>query len=190
MARGLVRKDTLTKNTLLRIIALGAITIAASTSPYFLHYAAKTYFKDRAQKAIRARAKKLRELEKRKLISFKELGNGTVRIELAHHGKTLVRMYTLETMQLEKPKQWDRRWRILLYDIPAPQRRASNAFREKVRHLGLFPLQRSVWVSPYECLAEIEFLATIFEIDMDRCIGYFNSQNIPREKEVRKFFNV
>ena len=66
MARGFVRKNNLTKDTLYMIAKIGVITIAA-TSPYFLHYAAKIYFKDKIEKMIRARARKLRELEKRKL---------------------------------------------------------------------------------------------------------------------------
>lgn len=187
MPRGLVRKRGLTRDTLLLIASLGALTIAA-TSPYFLHKIARQYFKERSRERIRARARKLRELEKRKLIRFKELGNGTVRIELTHQGKILVRQYNLEDIKLTKPARWDGQWRILIYDIPADQRRASNAFREKLKQLGLFPLQRSVWVSPYECLPEIEFLASVFEIDIDRCIYYFLAKNIPREEEVRKFF--
>jgi DNA-binding transcriptional regulator PaaX len=190
MARGFVRKNNLTKETLLKIAAIGALTLAVSTSPYFLHRLVNAYFKDKTGKARRARAKKLREMEKHKLINFKELGNGTVRIELSHKGKNLVRQYNLENMKLQKPKHWDGQWRIVIYDIPTHQKRASNAFRQKLRQLGLFPIQRSVWVSPYECLSEIEFLATVFDIDIDRCVCYFLAKNIPREKEIKEFFSL
>lgn len=151
---------------------------------------AKGFFGEKIEGAIRARAKKLREMEKRKLIEFKELGGGTVRIEIAHRGKKLVRIYELEEIAIKKPRRWDGQWRIIFYDIPAGQKRASNAFREKLKQLGLFLLQQSVWVSPYECTAEIEFLATVFEINIDNCICYLLAKNIPREKEVRKFFGL
>ena len=77
-----------------------------------------------------------------------------------------------------------------MYDIPVQQKRASNAFREKLKSLGLFPLQKSIWISPFDCLAELEFLATIFEINMDRCVYHFVAKEIPREKEIKKFFNL
>ena len=190
MARGFIKSGGLTKDTLLKIAAFGAITIVVATSPYFLHQVAKRFFGEKIEKAMRARARKLREMEKKKLIEFKELGNGTVRIELAHRGKKLLRIYNLEEIAIKKPKRWDGQWRILIYDIPTRQKQASNAFREKLKQLGLFPLQRSVWVSPYECMAEIEFLTTVFEIDINNCICYFIAKNIPHEKEVRDSFNL
>ncbi|MBI4095062.1 MAG: hypothetical protein HY435_02625 [Candidatus Liptonbacteria bacterium] len=188
--RRLLTKTTFTKDTLLRIAAIGILTIAAGTSPYFLHRIVKTYFKDKVRKMQRARAKKLRELERRKLVRIEELPDGKVRIELTHRGKQLVRTYDLEHMKLTAPKRWDGSWKVVIYDIPASQKKASNAFREKLKQLGLFPLQRSVWISPYDCLREIEFLATVFEIDMDKCICYFSTKDVPREKEMRKFFNL
>ena len=190
MARGPVLKNTFTRDTLFTIAAVGVIVVAASTSPYFLHRVVKAYFRDKGRKLKQARARKLRELEKRKLISFKELGGGSVRIELTHRGKTLVRTYDLEKMKLVKPKRWDGKWRVIIYDIPTAKRKASNAFREKLRALGFFPLQKSVWIHPHECLPEVEFLATVFEIDMDRHIYYFSTSEIPREKEIRKFFSM
>lgn len=189
MARGFLKSKSFTKDTLLTLATIGVVAIAA-TSPYFLHRLAKAYFKDKTKKIIAARSRKLRELEKRKLIAFKELGGGTVQIELTHRGKHLVRLYTLEEMRLKKPPQWDGYWRVMIYDIPSSQRIASNAFREKLRDLGLFRLQRSVWVSPYECLGEIEFLATVFEINIDHCICYFKTKEVPHEKELRKFFDL
>lgn len=189
MARGFVRKNNLTKDTLLRIAVLGVVLIAVSTSPFFLNNLVRSYFKDRTLKGQRMRAKKLRKLEKKKLISFKELGDGKVRIELSIRGKALVREYDLENMKLVKPKRWDELWRVVIYDIPTSQKKASNAFREKIRNLGLFQLQRSVWVSPYECLAEIEFIASIFEIDINKCICYFTTRDIPHRKEIEKHFS-
>lgn len=190
MPRGVLRKHNFTKSTLLKIATIGALTLVATTSPYFLHRVAKSYFEDKTRKMVRARAKKLRELERRKLISFRELGNGEVRIELNHFGKSLVRQYHLDEIKLERAKKWDNVWRVIIYDIPVAQRKASNAFRKKLEDLGLFPLQKSVWVSPYECLPEIDFLASVFEINFDRCICYIKTNHIPRESEAKKFFRL
>ena len=189
MARGFVRKNNLTKDTIIKILAMGVLVGVASTSPYFLHTVVKKYFKDKSKKAIRARAKKLRELERKKLVSFKMLGGGKVKMVLTHRGKLLIREYDIDNIKLQRPEKWDEMWRVIIYDIPVAQRKASNAFRQKIRAMGLFQLQRSVWVSPYECLSEIEFIATVFDINIDRCICYFKTKNIPKEKEIKKHFD-
>ncbi|MBI5220900.1 MAG: CRISPR-associated endonuclease Cas2 [Candidatus Liptonbacteria bacterium] len=190
MPRSFHSRSGLTRDTLLRLAALGVLTIAAGTSPYFLSKLAQTYFQDKIRETIRARAKKLRELERRQLVNFQELADGKIRIELTHHGKKLIRLYNLDEMKLTRPKRWDGRWRIVVYDIPTGQKRASNAFREKLKQLGLYPLQRSVWISPFECLPELEFLATVFEIDIDSCLCYLMATQVPREKELRRFFGL
>ena len=189
MARGFSKAANLTKETLLFIAKAGLIMVAAS-SPYFLHSVAKNFFNDALPKMIRARARKLQELKKRKLISFRQLATGEVRIELSKDGHKLIRQYNLATMTIKKPAKWDGKWRIIIYDIPQYKRQASNAFREKLRDLGLFKIQKSVWVSAYDSLPELEFLCSVFEIDMDNCVHYFHTSEIPMEREVRKHFSL
>ena len=190
MARGFVKRENLTRDTLAVIAALGILAIAVATSPYFLNEISKVFFNDKSLAERRARARKLRELEKRKLISFKELGGGKVKIELTKGGQRLVRMYDLDKMRLSRPKKWDGFWRIITYDIPSSKRKASDAFREKLKDLGLFQLQKSVWVSPFECLAEIEFLGAVFEIEVGRHIHYFKTKEVPLKSEIKDFFEL
>ena len=128
MPRGFLKTENLTRDTLLRIASLGLMTIVASTSPYFLHTIVRAYFKDSPAKA-RMRARKLRELERRKLIEFKELDNGTVRILLSHKGENLIRQYNIDSMRVKKPDTWDKFWRVLIYDIPVTKKKAAEAFR-------------------------------------------------------------
>src|SRR3989344_2669360 len=189
MGRSFGRGKNLTKDTLLAIATVGAAIIAGS-SPRFYHSVARQFFKDKIREMRRARARKLAELEKKKVILFRELGDGRVRVELTHRGKSLVRLYNLENIKLTIPKKWDGLWRVVMYDIPSSQRRASDAFRKKLRSLGLYQLQRSVWISPYECLAELEFLCAVFEIDINICVCYFKTREIPRESEIRKSFRL
>ena len=190
MAKGFVLKDNLTKDTLLKLSIIGLCTVAAATSPYFLHIVAKEYFKDKIKEQVRKRARKLKELQRKKLIEFEELSDGSVQIILSHLGKKLIRQNKLEEMKIEKPKNWDKKWRIIIYDIQHKQRKASNAFRKKLQELGLYQLQKSVWISPYECIAEIEFLCSIFDININEFVYYFKTSEIPEEKEIKKFFNL
>jgi len=190
MPRGFKLSKNLTRDTLLKIAAVGIITVAAATSPFVLRAIVKSYFKEKSKEMARKRARKLAELRRRKLIEFKEMADGSLRITLSYLGKKAVRHYKLDEMKLKIPQKWDRQWRIIMYDIPSRQRKASDAFRKKIKEIGLYQLQKSVWVSPYDCLAELEFLCTVFEIDIDKNIYYFRTAEIPKEKDVREFFNL
>jgi len=150
----------------------------------------KGYFKDETGELARKRARKLKELQKRKLLEFKEMPDGSIKINLSHLGKNLIRQYKLEEITIIKPKQWDKKWRIITYDIPHSQQRASQALSKKLRELQLYQLQKSIWVSPYECLGEIEFICTVFDINIGNCIRYFRTSEIPKEKEIKDFFNL
>jgi len=189
MAKGLWKNNIEAKEILLTLARVGVFTIAA-TSPYFLHAIIKMYFKHQTRGRQLAKQKTMRELVKRKYISVVQNADGTTNVELTHQGKRIVRHYNLETMKLIKPNQWDKQWRVLLYDIPNRNKKASDAFREKIKQLGLYQLQKSVWVSPYECIEEIEFLCGIFNININKHVLYFTTRNIPKEYTLKKYFSL
>jgi DNA-binding transcriptional regulator PaaX len=186
MPRGILLKNNLTKETLLKIAALGILTLPALTSPHFLSQIVNKYFKEKNNKRVRA----LRELEKKKIIDINELKDGSIKITLTQFGKKSVLQYKLEDMELTRPEKWDGYWRIIIYDIPKKMQKASNAFRMKIRDLGLYQLQKSIWVSPFDCIKELDFLCTIFEIPLEDCVLYFKTKELPKENKIKRFFNL
>jgi len=70
-------------------------------------------------------------------------------------------------LKIAKPKKWDGKWRVFIFDIPSYPKiynKAREALRDKIKTLGFFQLQKSVWVYPYECEDEILFLAEIYNV--------------------------
>ena len=185
MARSYWKYNSPAKAILMTLAMTGAFVIA-STSPYFLTNLVKKYFRYK----LRAHRRAMRELEKKKIISFEEKKDGTVKVTLTHRGKEIVRQYQLEEMQIEKPGHWDGKWRVLLYDIPTSRKKAADAFREKLKQLGLYQLQKSVWVHPYEYIGEIDFLCAVFNINLNSHILYFATKEIPRKRLLREFFEL
>ena len=53
---------------------------------------------------------------------------------------------------------------LLMFDIPESKKIARNVFRSRIKELGFFQFQKSVWVYPYPCENEVDFLAEYFEI--------------------------
>ncbi len=183
-----MRKGNLTRDILSTLFKVGFFTIAA-TSPYFLHRIVKEYFKDLPRKREATIAKKLRELEKKKIVSFLEMKDGSVRIELSHQGKLLVRQYKLDEIKIDTNKKWDYQWRLVIYDIPHYNKKARDAFRGKLKQLGLQQLQKSVWVSAYDCLAEIEFLCAVFNVNFKNIL-YITTVSLPGEKALKERFHL
>jgi len=59
---------------------------------------------------------------------------------------------------LKRDKQWDGKWRIVIFDIPEIKKKMRNFFREKLSELGFRKLQESVWICPYNISTELEEL--------------------------------
>lgn len=52
---------------------------------------------------------------------------------------------------LEKEyKQWDKKWRLLVYSIPEEIRNVRDTLRNKLRGIGFGSLGSSLWISPYD----------------------------------------
>ena len=53
-------------------------------------------------------------------------------------------------------KRKDRKWIMLIFDIPEKKRESRSLLRETLYLLGYKMLQRSVWVCPYDVSRETE----------------------------------
>lgn len=91
-------------------------------------------------------------------------------------------------MKIKTLKHWDKKWRIVSFDIPEKQKNAREALRKKLRDLDFYPLQKSMFVLPYPCQDEIDFIAEIFQIRKN--ITYFETTLISNEGKIRAYFNL
>lgn len=56
-------------------------------------------------------------------------------------------------------KRWDRRWRVVFYDISEKEKDLRDALRRKLSGLGFGMIQRSVWITPHDFLEDMwEFI--------------------------------
>ena len=94
------------------------------------------------QAALAQALKRLRENGFVELISDKEL---TIRLTDKGRSKAL-----WTKMMLEDEK-WDRKWRIVIWDIPEKRRKARDLLRYQLKQLGFEKVQNSVWASKKNC---------------------------------------
>ena len=105
----------------------------------------------------------IRRLYQSKLIDARDHPDGSTTITLTAGGKQRCVTYRLDEMRIERPETWDRKWRVILFDIPEKRRRIRDALRHHLRRLGCYELQKSVFVHPFECRDEIDFIIEFFQ---------------------------
>ena len=106
----------------------------------------------------------VRKLYQSKLIDYRENDDGTVSLILNDEGKQRVLRYDLDNIEIKKPVKWDKLWRMVIFDIPEHLKKGRNALAVKLKQLGFYPMQKSVFIYPYECKNEIDFVIEIFNL--------------------------
>lgn len=84
----------------------------------------------------------------------KEIKGSQVFLSLTSAGKQKIkREFPLIRLQ---NKTWDRKWRLVIFDIEETARSVREIFRRKLKELGFGMLQKSVWVTPFDFLADFK----------------------------------
>jgi len=155
------RKE-IVKEILIGIGLLGLITITGAMAPNIFSALNKNKFTKR--KYDKKFSKAAHYLKERKLIIVREYPDGGMKVEISKNGKKKLLEYDLEKLKIKSMKKWDGKWRFIMFDIPNKFKNRSNVLREKLKELGLYQFQKSVWVYPYPLENEMEFLMKVFEV--------------------------
>jgi len=181
-----------TTGDILELLQQGALIAIGLTSPYggaelLKQFTLKALDKV-WEKYNRARLKQsLKRMVDRKLLKIDEEGEETV-IKVSEKGKKLLLRYNFAKMNLSKPKIWDHKWRVVIFDVSENKKVFRDALRDKIKLLGLYQLQKSVFVTPYPCENEIAFLRQYFQIGNE--VSCFTATNLEEEEFLRKKFGL
>mgnify|MGYP001608535425 CR=1 FL=1 len=129
-----------------------------------------------------------KRLHQSKLVKNKKNADGTFTITLNELGKTKALVFNLDTITLKKPEKWDGLWRIVLFDIPEDKKKGMDALAGRLKKLGFVTLQKSVFVHPYECADEINFITELFKIRP--YVRIIRSQDIGNASDLKKRFEL
>ncbi|PIP29924.1 hypothetical protein COU12_02130 [Candidatus Jorgensenbacteria bacterium CG10_big_fil_rev_8_21_14_0_10_54_38] len=162
-------------------------TISPLSGTLLIKKLIKQYLKDKKIRKERF-LQDVKRLQNRKLIDYVQLPDGKIKITLTKLGKNKILTYNLDHMKLEE-RPWDGKWRLITFDIPDYQKNARNALRKKVRELGFYPLQKSVFITPYECENEIDFICSIFEINRNNVL-ILEVGNFEGSEKMRHYFHL
>ncbi|MCL5407632.1 MAG: CRISPR-associated endonuclease Cas2 [Patescibacteria group bacterium] len=85
-------------------------------------------------------------------------------IEVTPKGQKWIKKYFVDQLEIKLPSKWDKKWRIVIFDIPDTKKNERDILREKLERIGFIKLQESVYVFPFECGLEIEALKEMYFI--------------------------
>ncbi len=109
-------------------------------------------------------------------------------ISVTNKGRIWLKKSYFKYLQDIHPK-WDKKWRVVIFDIPQELHTNRNRFRRKLKSLGFFMLQKSIFVFPYPCEEELADICRNFKVSDYVDIMIADSIGSRRE-EIEKFFEL
>ncbi|MDD2753487.1 MAG: hypothetical protein PHT44_02675 [Candidatus Portnoybacteria bacterium] len=183
--------DAFSAKAILKFLGMGGVLLAAIAAPNAVS-AFSFLLKDENyvswKNFNRSSARRyVGRLEKRKLIKRKMRG-GRAEMILTKKGREELLKYDVDRIELKNDKRWDGKWRVIIFDIPEDKKQARDALRSKFKNLRMLQLQKSVFIYPFDCKKEIDFISDFFGVGDD--ILYLESDIKDIDKRLKKYFNV
>ena len=179
-------KSEITKDILYWLLIAGAVYIAAG-SPSFTRSLIKSYKRWRKypkRKVYDA----FYNLRRQGLIEFEKKGK-QIYINLTSEGRKKAGYLQINELEIKRPKRWDRKWRIVIFDISELKKMHREAFRGKLKELGFSLLQKSVWVHPFDCATEIELLQDFFGLK-EESLRLIIAESLGNDIKLREYFKL
>ncbi|MBU1091930.1 CRISPR-associated endonuclease Cas2 [Patescibacteria group bacterium] len=171
---------------ILKGLALGGFIAICFVAPNFAQVA--KLFDTKSSKDRWRLRRTLSNLTREKLVKISYNKKGEEIIKITGDGEKRILKYKYEDVKISIPKKWDKMWRLVMFDIPEIHKKARNALTFKLQDLGFYPLQKSVFILPYECRNETDFICEHFKIR--EFVNYFVLKDIENEGYLKEWFDL
>lgn len=128
----------------------------------------------------------LKRLREQKIIDVVETKEGHI-VRITEKGRQRLLSYNLDELNIIN-KKWDRKWRIIIYDVHESKKQARDMFQKILKRLAFLQLQKSVYLTPYSCEEEIEYIRQIYDIGKDVTILTVNG--LENESAYKEYFGL
>lgn len=177
------RLATVQKAVLYALAAAGGLTMAL-VAPNALHVFeqlgwVKPRYKRRStiNRSVErlARAGLVRKDENNFVVLTKKGSKRLAEIERAHY-------------KIEQPRRWDKKWRLVSFDIKEKRKGVRNLLRATLEAVGFVRLHRSVWVYPHDCEDFLSLFKADYHIGVE--VLYIIADYIENDRWLRNHFRV
>ena len=170
------------------LLFLGGLALGLSGSPRTSFQILKAIGKEWEEIDRQSLRRAIKSLYESKLITEKQNPDGNITLILTSEGKKKALTYDLEKMQIKKPAKWDKRWRIVLFDIPNTKKKIRDILRFHLKKLGFYEFQESVFIYPYDCRNEMDYLIEFY--DIRKFVRFVVADSIDTELHLKSYFNL
>jgi DNA-binding transcriptional regulator PaaX len=138
---------------------------------------------------IAVSAKVYVELQRHGLASVTRLNPTTFKITISPYGAQKILKQNMMHVKVTTPKTWDKKWRMICFDIPASKAKERTFFNTSLHRLGFVMLRRGIWAHPYECYSQLTVVTDYLNIT--RYISYITAESIDAqsERKLMRFFD-
>ncbi len=107
----------------------------------------------------------------------------------AYVRKSLTEAERSSVGRLDQPvKNWDGKWRIVIFDVPESQRPVRDYIRSVLKRIGFYEFQRSMWIHPGKLPA---FLSRMLgEPKMRKYTRVLTTYDIDYDEDLRRRFRL
>lgn len=173
---------------ILRGIGIAGLVTLSVTSPYFGLGLIKSLTSKNRKKAWRQFYLSLNYLNRRGYVRIIERNANGIKAEITRKGEKVIKEFNIDSLELKKQRNWDGKWRVIVFDVPVSKNLNRLAFTEKIKELGFVMIQKSVWVYPFECYEELLMLRKFYGIE--KYVSCFEAVGVEDEIEWRGKFNL
>lgn len=132
--------------------------------------------------------KQVRYFRRRGYLETERDDDGNMEIWLTELGKEQAVRRALGELRIAPQERWDGMWRIVLFDIPERNKWARDGMRESLKRMGFYQMQKSVFVFPYPCRNEVNFLRNLY--DIGSTVRFAETPLLNPEADLKVFFSL
>lgn len=98
------------------------------------------------------------ELRRQSLVEISKQDKKHLLLQLSVKGIHRLQRVQVGDIGIPEPALWDRKWRMVTYDIPATHSIKRRLFTTELRRLGFVMVRESVWFHPHPCFDQLDEL--------------------------------
>ena len=109
-------------------------------------------------------------------------------VRLTKKGKEQLAKYEMGDLEIKKPKKWDKKWRVVMFDIKESRKGTRNILRSTLNRIGFVKLQNSVWIFPYDCEELVVLMKSNLFLGKD--VLYMTVDHLENDKWLKEEFGL
>ncbi len=166
-------------------VSLGIVVFAAgignAVQVFRMFKSSRKYDKKQIREAMNT-------LKRAHFIEYVSDKNGVTTVRITKKGESKLKAFAIDLITIQKPKHWDGKWRMVMFDLPIRFSKARNALRFQLKKLGFVQFQKSVWIYPYPCIDEILFILDYYKVG--KYVEILEVSSITNDQKLKKYFNL